>query len=348
LVEISEETGRHVLIAEGTEEVYQGHPTTVLMPDGRTMFCTWCINHGGHCGPLARSDDGGLSWERVKTPDNWRSVYNCPSIYLLEDPDGVRRLHVFAARSDDEGVMQHSVSEDDGLTWSPFVGIGMPCIMAFTTMTRLKNGDYLGLYPRGKDDRDQSPLKMWQSTSKDGGLTWSEPSLFAEDEARGRDPDEPEFVRSPDGNQLLVLFRENLRKGHSLMVVSDDEGESWSDLCETPWGLTGDRHKACYAPDGRLVVVFRDMAPKSPSGGSFVAWVGRYEDVIAGRSGQFRIKLLHQHVEPGNSRQECDCGYPGLELLPDGTFVATTYVNYKPGPEKNSVVSVRFRLDEFD
>ena len=98
LVEISEETGRHVLIAEGTEEVYQGHPTTVMMPDGRTRFCTWCINLGGHCGPLARSDDGGLSWERVKTPDNWRSVYNCPSIYLLEDPDGVRRLHVFAAR----------------------------------------------------------------------------------------------------------------------------------------------------------------------------------------------------------------------------------------------------------
>ena len=43
-----------------------------------------------------------------------------------------------------------------------------------------------------------------------------------------------------------------------------------------------------------------------------------------------------------------DCGYPGLELLPDGTLVATTYVKYKPGPEKHSVASVRFKLSELD
>ena len=346
LIDITGERERHVVIARGTEEVYQGHPTTALMPDGKTMFCTWCINHGGHCGPMSRSDDGGLIWSTVETPDNWLRVHNCPSIYLLEDRSGTQRLFVFAARSDDDRAMQQSVSEDDGRTWSPFQNIGMPCIMAFTTITRLKNGDYLGLYPRGKDDEDQSPLKMWQSVSKDGGQTWGEPSLFVEDEARGRDPDEPEFVRSPDGGKLVVLFRENLRKGHSLMVESSDEGESWSDLRETPWGLTGDRHKARYAPDGRLVVVFRDMAPDSPSKGSFVAWVGTFDDIIEGRPGQYRLKLLHQYVDPGNRRRASDCGYPGLELLPDGTLVATTYVNYEPGPEKNSVVSVRFRLEE--
>ena len=43
-----------------------------------------------------------------------------------------------------------------------------------------------------------------------------------------------------------------------------------------------------------------------------------------------------------------DCGYPGLELLPDGDLLATTYVQYHPDGEKNSVVSVRFRLDELD
>ena len=35
-------------------------------------------------------------------------------------------------------------------------------------------------------------------------------------------------------------------------------------------------------------------------------------------------------------------------LLPDGTFVATTYVKYRPGPEQNSVVCVRFTLEEMD
>ena len=85
------------------------------------------------------------------------------------------------------------------------------------------------------------------------------------------------------------------------------------------------------------------MAPDSPTRGSFVAWVGTYDDIIAGRPGQYRIKLLHQHGP--NSR---DCGYPGLELLPDGTLVATTYVKYRPGSEKNSVVSVRFKLEDID
>jgi hypothetical protein len=69
--------------------------------------------------------------------------------------------------------------------------------------------------------------------------------------------------------------------------------------------------------------------------------VGRYEDILAGREGQYRLKLLHSH-------HGGDCGYPGLELLPDGTFVATTYVQYRPGSEKNSVVSTRFTLAETD
>ena len=57
--------------------------------------------------------------------------------------------------------------------------------------------------------------------------------------------------------------------------------------------------------------------------------------------GQYRIKLLHSYSGG-------DCGYPGLELLPDGTFVATTYIKYREGPEKNSVVSTRFTLAETD
>ena len=37
-----------------------------------------------------------------------------------------------------------------------------------------------------------------------------------------------------------------------------------------------------------------------------------------------------------------------MELLPDGTIIATTYVKYRPGKEKHSVVSVRFKIDETD
>jgi hypothetical protein len=53
------------------------------------------------------------------------------------------------------------------------------------------------------------------------------------------------------------------------------------------------------------------------------------------------VKLLHSY-------RAADCGYPGVEVLPDGTVVATTYIKYRPGPEKNSVVSTRFLPAEIE
>ena len=60
-VDLAEESQRHITIAQGTEEIYQGHPTTVLMPENRTIFCVYTYDHGGPCEPMARSDDGGLT-----------------------------------------------------------------------------------------------------------------------------------------------------------------------------------------------------------------------------------------------------------------------------------------------
>jgi hypothetical protein len=37
-----------------------------------------------------------------------------------------------------------------------------------------------------------------------------------------------------------------------------------------------------------------------------------------------------------------------MELLPDGTIVATTYIKYRPGKKKHSVVSTRFTMKEID
>ncbi len=125
------------------------------------------------------------------------------------------------------------------------------------------------------------------------------------------------------------------------MIFSDDEATSWSKPVETPWGLTGDRHCGVRTHDGRWVVAFRDMAPNSPTRGHFVAWVGTYADIREGNPGQYRIKLLHSH-------KGSDCGYPGMELLPDGTIVATTYIKYRPGKRKHSVVCTRFKLEETD
>ena len=51
--------------------------------------------------------------------------------------------------------------------------------------------------------------------------------------------------------------------------------------------------------------------------------------------------MLHSHAGS-------DCGYPGAELLPDGTIVVRTYIKYQFGNKKHSVVSVRFKLEEIE
>jgi hypothetical protein len=144
---------------------------------------------------------------------------------------------------------------------------------------------------------------------------------------------------------MAVLLRENRRVRNSHIIFSDDEGGHWSSPRELPGALTGDRHTGRYAADGRLFLSFRDMAHESPTRGDWVGWVGTYEDLVAGREGQYRLRLMKNH--PNASGWNADCAYPGVERLPDGTLVTTTYGHWAPG-ELPYVVSVRLRLGELD
>ena len=72
----------------------------------------------------------------------------------------------------------------------------------------------------------------------------------------------------------------------------------------------------------------------------WVGWVGTFEDIESGREGQYRVRIMDNQVR-------ADCAYPGLERLPDGTFVATTYGHWSEG-EEPYIVSVRFKLTQLD
>lgn len=182
--------------------------------------------------------------------------------------------------------------------------------------------------------RDGKNLLMWnsvwnlgiyQAESSDGGLTWgNERDVIDRSGLPGVVMIEPGIIRSPDGKQLLMLIRDfqKTRTFNSLYSVSDDDGATWSKPKRLPAGLTGDRHSPLYAPDGRLIVAMRDTLRNgsSPTRDHFTAWIGRYEDVVAGRDGQYRVKLLDSHARG-------DCGYPSLQQLPDGTVMATAYIS---------------------
>jgi len=125
-VEISGDTRRQVVIARGTQTDQHGHCDTVLMADGRTVFTAWCMNHAGHLGPLARSDDGGLSWSfPLSTPPDWKHVIRAtPVLHRLTDPQGIERIFIFGGCGF-PGNLYSAFSTDLGKTWLPMKELGL-------------------------------------------------------------------------------------------------------------------------------------------------------------------------------------------------------------------------------
>jgi hypothetical protein len=339
-VDLAGETQRQVVVDKEPGQ-YLGHPTTVLLEDGRTIIAVYPKGHGRGAIVLKKSTDGGLTWsDRLPVPENWATSLEVPTVYRVVDPQGVKRLILFSGLY----PIRMAVSEDDGATWTPLRPIGdFGGIVAMADLVRRKDGRYMALF---HDDgrflkaqgKRTNRFQVFKTLSSDGGLTWGPPQVVTEH------PEawlcEPGAVRSPDGKQIALLFREESRQFNSFVVFSDDEGETWTPPRELPAALTGDRHQAVTAPDGRLVLSFRDTTHESPTKGDWVAWVGTYEDIVQGREGQYRVRLMHNHVG-------ADCAYPAVVRLPDGTLVATTYGHWTKG-EKPFIVSVRFKIEELD
>ncbi len=347
LIDWANDSHRQVVV-DREQGQYLGHPTTVLLEDGRTMIAVYPKVHGRGAIVMKRSTDGGLTWSnRLPVPDNWATSLEVPTIYRTIDPHNVKRLITFSGLS----PVRMAVSEDDGETWTPLEPIGeYGGVVAMADMVRPKDGRYMAVFhDDGRFmDHDGRGETSGQSTvykilSSDGGLTWSEPQFVTKHTEAYLC--EPGIVRSPDGNQLAVLLRENKRRFNSMIIFSNDDGESWTDPVELPTALTGDRHQACYGPDGRLFISFRDTAHITSTYGDWVGWVGTYDDLVQGNEGQYRLRLMINHANENGHL--CDCAYPAIELLPDGTFVTTTYGHWIEG-DKPFVMSVRFSLGEVD
>lgn len=340
LIDLASDKSRQVIVDREPGQ-YLGHPTTVLLEDGRTIVCVYPKGHGRGAIILKRSVDGGRTWsERQPVPENWSTSLETPTIHRVVDRQGKKRLILFSGLY----PIRLSVSADDGKSWTPLKPIGdFGGIVAMADVMRLKNGDYMAVF---HDDgrfieskpRPERRFLVYKTLSSDGGLTWSAPAVIA------RHPSahlcEPGLVRSPDGRQIAMLLRENSRKFNSFVTFSNDEGVAWSEPRQLPGALTGDRHVAKYSKDGRLFITFRDTTHESATRGDWVAWIGRYEDIVRGTEGQYRVRLMQNH-------KDADCAYPGLEILPDGTFVTTTYGHWTAG-EQPYIVSVRLQLAEID
>lgn len=377
-IDLDKQTQRQVIV-DKEEGVYLGHPTTFLREDGKTIFISYPIGHGKGSLVLKRSNDGGLTWsERLSVPQSWASSLEVPVFFPVEDANGKKRVIMFSGLY----PARMAVSEDEGETWSELEILGdwggivvMGDLIALNT----GKGHYMAMFhddgrfftKDGRSIEEQSKIQnkqalftLYKTFSYDGGLTWSYPqSVF---QSRIVHLCEPGFVRSPDGKQIAALLRENSRRLNSHIIFSNDEGKTWTTPRQLPNALSGDRHQAIYTPDGRLLISFRDTSPAywrynqlkrectdcdetflkeqagaaSPTTGDWVAWLGTYQDLVDKKEGQYRIRLK-------DNTKGGDCAYPTLEMLPDGTIIATTYGHWEVGAAPY-ILSVRFKVEELD
>lgn len=346
-IDLDAHSDRQILVDREPGQ-YLGHPTTCLLEDGKTILCVYPKGHGR--GPIVykRSTDGGLTWsDRLPTPPSWATSKEVPTLHRVIGPDGTKRLIMWSGLY----PARLAVSEDDGGTWSelkPAGDWGGIVVMGFVEKLRTGPGHYLAMFHDDgrfftRNGKVTPTFKLFKTFSKDGGLTWSFPEVVYQSSQVHLC--EPGCIRSPDGKTLAVLLRENARRKNSHIVFSRDEGRTWSEPREVPLALTGDRHTGKYGPDGRLFISFRCRSPRQsaasrPFEGDWVGWVGTWDDLLNGKDGQYSVRLK-------DNKKGYDTTYPGVEVLPDGTFVVTTYGHWTAGAEPY-ILSVRFKLSELD
>lgn len=355
-IDLAGDRNRQVIV-DREKGQYLGHVTTCLLDDQKTILAVYPKGHGR--GPIVykRSSDGGLTWsDRLPTPKTWATSREVPTLHRMTGADGKKRIIMFSGLY----PVRRAVSEDDGKTWGELEKVGDwggIVVMGCHVELKTGKGHYMCLFHDDgrfikKGSKRQNPVvfNLYKTLTKDGGLTWSEPeSVYASSEIHLC---EPGIIRSPDGKQLAVLLRENARRKNSHVIFSNDEGKTWTAPRELPRTLTGDRHTAKYDADGRLLIVFRgytsrktefqrkDDTAKWPTEGDCAAWVGTYDDIVKNRPGQYVVRLL-------DNKKGYDTTYPGVEILPDGTFVVTTYGHWTKG-EQPYIMSTRLKLKELD
>ena len=77
LLDLSDQKKRQIIVDKERGQ-YLGHPSTVLLEDGKTILCVYPKGHGKGGIVYKKSTDGGFTWsKRLRTPPNWVTRRKC-------------------------------------------------------------------------------------------------------------------------------------------------------------------------------------------------------------------------------------------------------------------------------
>ncbi|HFU4116701.1 TPA: glycoside hydrolase domain-containing protein [Streptococcus suis] len=336
-----------------TNRQYLGQPDMLILKDDKTLITSYPIGHGH--GPLVMqvSKDNGLTWtEKTDIPEDWAHSLETPTLYRLDMTDGSEKLILITAMpnwaNNQTGGWKTSLSTDGGQTWSDYQGFhpnrnGQPhfTIVAMSSLIQLRdeNGnnkdEWMGIF----HDNSFTNYKTILSFDENGQQVWSSPEpLLApyREIERTAQMCEIGMFRVPNSNRIIGLVRSQSHQHSSLLIYSDDEGQTWSRPEALQGALQGERHKILVDPiSNKLLVTFREIILDYNQNGAiengdwmagdWMAWVGSVEDLLEQNEGEYRIRLAEDFTKSAKSG---DTGYTGMTVSKDGTFNLVSYGHF--------------------
>ena len=166
------------------------------------------------------SDDGGRTWTRSSeiTIDTPRGAMECQIVET--EPD--RLLCLFRTKS---GYVYQSISEDGGKTWSKSEPTSLPSPESMVRMIKLHSGKLLVVWNNISSTTQQPRHPLAATLSRDGGRTWSEPNIIA-DETGANQLSNHGLTQLDDGRILLGIshYRDVHPMTSDLDMAIFDEG----------------------------------------------------------------------------------------------------------------------------
>lgn len=360
---------------------YLGHPDLALADNG-DIIAVYPAGHGKGNVILKRytvhTDSTLRSWgERQQTPFSWSASQETPTIYHLTLSDGSTKTVLISGcpywpdGNYKANGFNCSVGDGNGKNWTEFTNWygedwaaqqsgrkPYDAIVAMSSLTRMRdeNGAFIDKWMGTFHDHEFTNYYTYLTFDSSGNAVWSEPAVFmpdALDKQHKYGLCEMEIV--PASDCLIMLGRANNRNTLSLGAVSYDWGETWTDLVELPYCLTGDRHKAEYDPTtGKWLVSYRQVLPGKPHifssqkifGDGWVAWTGSeatLKSLALGKTDNgYGDALILLGENYGGS---LDCGYSGTVCV-NGEFTLASYGRFERNAINPYIMAVTFRLSD--
>ncbi|HOW71254.1 MAG TPA: sialidase family protein [Phycisphaerae bacterium] len=270
---------------------YNSFPDVTRLPDGR-LLCVFrdatFPKQIRHIEADARvvgcvSEDQGRTWSKPEVIYDDPACQNDPSVAVLKDGRLLLTFFNWVGRSAEYAAAHktHQSRKVDRGPWGEYAepgGVyllwgrardlkwdkeathvaGDAAVLRGTSAAVLetrKGTLLMPIYGRSEERRVKNRRRDVGAVlrSVDGGKTWGNEIVIAEDPGRTIDMGEPALAQAANGD-IVALLRTANAEDHLFITRSADDGMTWSTIAQT--GLIGHPAALQLLPDGRLLIVY--------------------------------------------------------------------------------------------